>query len=133
MTELSIGTVGQIARSVSNIDVSVSWFKQVLQLPFLFQFDTLAFFDCSGTRLMLMEVDEPSSSESVVYFQVPDIGVAYQQLNARGAEFVSAPHMIHTHTDGSEEWMAFFNDPASLHDQHALTAASDDAPARTDP
>lgn len=29
----------------------------------------------------------------------------------RGAEFISAPHMIHRHEDGTEEWMAFFKDP----------------------
>jgi hypothetical protein len=25
-------------------------------------------------------------------------------------EFINAPHMIHRHEDGTEEWMAFFND-----------------------
>jgi hypothetical protein len=24
--------------------------------------------------------------------------------------FVNAPHMIHKHADGTEEWMAFFSD-----------------------
>ncbi len=49
--------------------------------------------------------------ESILYFRVPDIHAAHEALSARGAAFVSAPHMIHRHEDGTEEWMAFFNDP----------------------
>jgi hypothetical protein len=29
----------------------------------------------------------------------------------RGVEFTHAPHRIHTHADGTEEWMGFFKDP----------------------
>jgi methylmalonyl-CoA/ethylmalonyl-CoA epimerase len=43
---------------------------------------------------------------------VQDIHAAHAQLAARGAEFINAPHMIHKHADGAEEWMAFFKDPA---------------------
>ena len=32
------------------------------------------------------------------------------RLAARGIEFTDAPHMIHRHADGMEEWMAFFKD-----------------------
>jgi hypothetical protein len=30
---------------------------------------------------------------------------------ARGVKFTHAPHRIHRHADGTEEWMAFFEDP----------------------
>ena len=30
---------------------------------------------------------------------------------ARGVEFKGAPHMVHRHADGTEEWLAFFKDP----------------------
>ena len=33
------------------------------------------------------------------------------QLKSRGVKFTHAPHMIHRHADGMEEWMAFFEDP----------------------
>lgn len=36
---------------------------------------------------------------------------AYDELTARGVEFSGAPHMIHRHESGVEEWMAFFDDP----------------------
>jgi hypothetical protein len=32
-------------------------------------------------------------------------------LRTRGIEFVDAPHLIHRHADGTEEWMAHFHDP----------------------
>jgi hypothetical protein len=41
---------------------------------------------------------------------VPDIDVADQELRARGISFAGAPHLIHRHEDGMEEWTAFFED-----------------------
>jgi hypothetical protein len=31
-------------------------------------------------------------------------------MEARGVKFTHAPHLIHRHEDGTEEWMAFFED-----------------------
>jgi catechol 2,3-dioxygenase-like lactoylglutathione lyase family enzyme/DNA-binding CsgD family transcriptional regulator len=107
-----LGPLGQIARSVKDIQESERWYREVLQLPHLYTFGTLAFFDCGGTRLMLTQ--EPAASpsgESVLYFRVPDIRQAHHELRERGAEFINPPHMIHRHSDGTEEWMAFFKDP----------------------
>ena len=42
---------------------------------------------------------------------VPDIARAHEELQSRGVKFTHAPHMIHRHSDGTEEWMAFFEDP----------------------
>ncbi len=69
----------------------------------------LAGFDCGGVRLFL-NVGDPAKN-SLIYFQVPHIHAECDHLKSRGVEFISAPHMIHKHTDGTEEWMAFFNDP----------------------
>jgi hypothetical protein len=41
---------------------------------------------------------------------VADIQRAYADLTARGIAFTSAPHLIFRHADGTEEWMAFFDD-----------------------
>lgn len=107
---LGLGPLSQIARSVGDIQVSGRWYSQVLGLKHLYTFGTLAFFDCGGTRLMLTQQAGPAA-ESVLYFQVADIAQAHQELSSRGAEFVASPHLIHTHGDGAEEWMAFFKDP----------------------
>jgi methylmalonyl-CoA/ethylmalonyl-CoA epimerase len=106
---LALGPLGQISRSVRNIDQSREWYENKLGLKHLYSFGKLSFFDCCGTRLFLEENAEPRS-ESVLYFRVPDINVAYQGLQARGISFVSPPHLIHRHDDGMEEWMAFFED-----------------------
>ena len=111
MTEpASLGPIGQIARSVKDIKAAEEWYKTVLRLPHLFTFGNLAFFDCDGVRLFLSEGDGPEESQSIIYFRVGDIHAAHSELSSRGAEFLQAPHMIHRHEDGREEWMAFFND-----------------------
>lgn len=109
-TELKLGAVGQIARSVSDTAASEKWYREVLGLRHLYTFGTLAFFDLDGTRLMLSQ-EGGAVRESLLYLRVPDIGAAHATLQARGVKFTHAPHMIHRHADGTEEWMAFFEDP----------------------
>jgi DNA-binding CsgD family transcriptional regulator/predicted enzyme related to lactoylglutathione lyase len=107
----SLGPIGQISRSVRNVLESQSWYAEILGIPHLYTFGKLAFFDCSGIRLMLTEEAESASSESVLYLRVADIAAAHDSLRSRGVQFINAPHMIHKHADGTEEWMAFFKDP----------------------
>ena len=108
--EVSLNNVGQIARRVKEIDKSTAFYRDVVGLPLLYEFDKLAFFDMNGLRLMLEEASKVEN-ESVIYFTVDDIDASYEALSDRGASFVSAPHLIHRHEDGVEEWMAFFEDP----------------------
>jgi DNA-binding CsgD family transcriptional regulator/catechol 2,3-dioxygenase-like lactoylglutathione lyase family enzyme len=108
---MKISAIGQIARSVSDIRTSETWYREVLALPHLYTFGTLAFFDCGGTRLMLSQDGTGAAKESILYLRVADIAAAHQALMGRGVKFTHAPHMIHRHADGTEEWMAFFEDP----------------------
>ncbi len=105
---LQLGRIGQIARSVKNIAAATRWYGEVLGLKHLYSFGSFAFFDCDGVRLFLSEGGDPSNA--IVYFQVPDVLQAHSSLVGRGVEFINAPHMIHRHDDGTEEWMAFFKD-----------------------
>ena len=107
---LKLGPLGQIARRVKNIGEARRWYGEVLGLTHLYSFGDLAFFDCGGTRLFLSQDAEEEQKESILYFRVPDIRAAHTHLAARGVEFINAPHMIHRHEDGTEEWMAFFKD-----------------------
>jgi DNA-binding CsgD family transcriptional regulator/catechol 2,3-dioxygenase-like lactoylglutathione lyase family enzyme len=107
--DTALGAIGQVSRSVTNIAAAEAWYRDVLGLPHLYTFGKLAFFDCAGTRLFLSEVATPAA-ESILYFRVADIHASVAALTARGARFVSAPHLIHTHGDGTEEWMAFLDD-----------------------
>jgi catechol 2,3-dioxygenase-like lactoylglutathione lyase family enzyme len=108
-TPYALGPIGQISRSVRNIEQSIDWYENKLGLTHLYTYGKLSFFDCDGTRLFLQERDEPSP-ESVLYLRVPDINAAYEALQKRGIVFASAPYLIHRHEDGLEEWMAFFDD-----------------------
>ena len=111
MESLALGPIAQISRSVSDIDAAISWYRDVLCLPFLFAMNKMAFFDCGGTRLYLHQHHDEITPESVVYFRVGDIHTAHEELSAKGVTFSNAPHMIGRQPDGTEEWMAFFNDP----------------------
>jgi extradiol dioxygenase family protein len=110
-SNLRLGPIGQISRTVGNIGVAERWYGQTLGLPHLFTYGKLAFFDCAGTRLYLTEENGAAGPESVLYLRVDDIESAHAELEARGVEFTNAPHMIFRHPDGTEEWMAFFKDP----------------------
>lgn len=110
-TELRLGPIGQISRTVRDIDEACAWYGKVLGLKHLYTFGKLAFFDLGGTRLYLSAEGDEVGPESILYLRVDDIGAAYNGLVARGVEFNGAPHMIFRHADGMEEWMAFFKDP----------------------
>ena len=110
MTTLTLGPLGQISRTVRDIKESEAWYGSTLGLPHLYTVGSLAFFDCGGTRLFLNAREKPGP-ESILYLRVADIRTAYDLLRSRGIEFVDAPHLIHRHADGTEEWMAHFQDP----------------------
>jgi catechol 2,3-dioxygenase-like lactoylglutathione lyase family enzyme len=109
-TTLQLGALAQISRTVRDIKQSEAWYGKTLGLKHLYTFGPAAFFDCGGTRLYLT-AQQPAGPESILYLRVEDIRAGYEALRARGVEFADVPHMIHRHADGTEEWMAHFNDP----------------------
>jgi DNA-binding CsgD family transcriptional regulator/catechol 2,3-dioxygenase-like lactoylglutathione lyase family enzyme len=109
--DLRLGPIGQISRTVRDIDAACSWYGKVLGLKHLYTFGKLAFFDCGGTRLFLSAEGPAPAPESCLYLRVDDIAAAHAELVARGVQFTGAPHLIYRHPDGMEEWMAFFKDP----------------------
>src|SRR4026208_1927168 len=98
---LELGPIGQISRSVKNIEESVAWYGKVLGLKHLYTFGKLAFFDCGGTRLYLSAESKEPGPESVLYLRVTDIATAHAELVSRGVEFLGAPHLIYRHGDGT--------------------------------
>lgn len=111
MTEsLALGPLGQIARTVRDIDLSVRWYQDTLGLKLLYRFPGMAFFDLGGVRLYLQQSPEPAA-DSILYFRVDDIEAVHATLVGKGVAFSHAPRMIHKHENGVEEWMAFFTDP----------------------
>lgn len=106
-----ISRVGQIAINVHDLDRAMAFYRDKLGLSLLFTAGRLAFFGCGGVRLMLdiaekPEFDHPSS---ILYFAVPDIAAAYQEMLANGVHFEDQPRMIAKMPD-HDLWMTFFRD-----------------------
>ena len=112
MTEfIGLSTLGQIHMNVQDVERAKAFYRDVLRVPFLFEFPGLAFFDCDGVRLMLSKAEAPEGNHpgSILYFKVPDIEAAHAGLTERGVAFVDTPHRI-ADMGSYELWMAFFRD-----------------------
>ena len=113
-TRLELGALGQVSLLAKDAAAAERWYKEVLELPHIFTFGDLVFFDLGGTRLYIRGTrgNEAWRPSSTLYFVVPEIQVAYDELQRRGVHFLGAPHMIYKDdSSGVEEWMAFFDDP----------------------
>ncbi|HVF36372.1 MAG TPA: LuxR C-terminal-related transcriptional regulator [Sphingomicrobium sp.] len=99
----------QVARSTGDITKARDFYGGTLGLPELFQVGNMCFYDLDGTRLMVAE-DGKAGPESILYIETIDIHERQKVLEARGVRFSHAAHRVHRHADGSEEWMAFFED-----------------------
>ena len=107
----SLGPVAQVSLLVRDVDRAVAFYRDVLGLRHLFTAGELAFFDVHGLRLYLHAREGPDwQPSSIVYLSVDDITATHRLLADRGVEMLDTPHRVHTHPDGTQEWMAFFAD-----------------------
>ncbi|MGH9257528.1 MAG: VOC family protein [Vicinamibacterales bacterium] len=107
----TLSRIHQISMTVRDVDRATRFYRDVLGLPFLFAAPPgLAFFDCSGVRLML-STPEPGfdGPGSVLYFAVDDIRQMHESLKSQGVVFRTEPHKIATLAD-REVWLAEFRD-----------------------
>jgi predicted enzyme related to lactoylglutathione lyase len=109
---MALGPVGQIHISVTDIDTSVAFYRDVLGIPLLFQVPgmPMAFFASGDVRLYLGVPERPEfRSRAVLYFTVTDIDVEYERLRDKhGLSFTGEPHVVHRDADG-QLW--FTRDP----------------------
>ena len=121
--DIRLGQLHQLALGATDLQRSVAFYRDQLGLHLFAEFDPpgLAFFELGDTRLLLEHAEEPSPGHSVLYLRVSDLDAAYRTLRERGVAFTSEPHLIHRDEDGtfgpagSEEWMAFLDDPDGNH------------------
>jgi methylmalonyl-CoA/ethylmalonyl-CoA epimerase len=115
MTEESLkfglSSIGQIAVNVHDVKKATAFYRDTLGMKFLFEAGHMAFFDCSGVRLMLSlpekpEFDHPSS---IIYYRVPDIQHACEVLESRGVRFEEKPILV-ARLEDHDLWMAGFRD-----------------------
>ncbi len=106
---------------VSDYDRSVAWYRDVLGASLHREYGgTSAVFDFNGTWLLVVTGGEPTEDKPGVTFappddpdrvshaftiRVPDCRAAYEELAARGAEFLTPPH------DWGAEVRGFLRDP----------------------
>ena len=112
----ALAGVGQLHITVSDLDESVRFYRDVLGFEHLFTVEgrPMAFLQAGTVRLYLGATeDERFRSRPVVYYSVDDVDAAYAEVTGRGAESISGPHVVHR-DDDTELWMAFVADPDGI-------------------
>ncbi|KRA54283.1 glyoxalase [Pseudoxanthomonas sp. Root65] len=105
--------IRQIAITVSDVDVALAFYRDMLGLALLFQpAPTLAFLQAGDVRLMLTTPQGASAvgANSILYFTVDDIVATQAALVARGANEERPPQLAARMTD-HELWTGFLRDP----------------------
>lgn len=107
-----------VLRPVETLERARDFLRDRLGLTELLTRPGLACFDMGGVPLILRETGRREEAE-VIYFGVQDIFGTYEALCAQGIPFTGAPEMGTRHPDGSQEWVAYFEDdegrPLALH------------------
>jgi catechol 2,3-dioxygenase-like lactoylglutathione lyase family enzyme len=112
MARIGIERIGQVAVNVRDLERALAFYRDALELRFLFQAPPkMAFFDCGGVRLMLSlpetaDLDHPGS---ILYLTVPDIHAAHQALAEKGVAFVAKPHLV-ARLEDHDLYLAEFHD-----------------------
>jgi predicted enzyme related to lactoylglutathione lyase len=111
MTALS--TIGQIAITVSDVELALTFYRDVLGVEFLFRAGPeLAFLNADGVRLMLSTPQGAGTvgGNSILYFKVSDIESVYSTLVERGGKRERDPQLAAKMAD-HELWTGFLRDP----------------------
>ena len=110
-THFGLAQIGQISATVHDVKRATAFYRATLGMKFLFEAPNMAFFDCSGVRLLLVLPQKPDFDHpaSVIYYRVDDIRGAFDALASRGVRFEGEPHLVARLPD-HDLWMAFFRD-----------------------
>lgn len=106
-----LSTLGQISMNARDVERAKAFYRDTLDVPFLFEVPGMAFFDLDGVRLMLARAESPEHDHpgSILYFKVEDIDGVHATLSGRGVSFEAPPRLV-ADMGGYELWMAFFRD-----------------------
>lgn len=108
--DLGLGRLAQIAYPVSDVDRAVDFFQTRLGLKPPFRpHGHMAFFDLAGVSLFLERADDISGAP-ILYLACDDVGTATAELERRGVEIVSQPHLVSAQP-AYDLWMSFFKSP----------------------
>jgi predicted enzyme related to lactoylglutathione lyase len=106
-----LARIGQIAINVRDVERATAFYRDKLELKFLFAAGNMAFFDCAGIRLLLGLAEKPEDHHpsSILYFHVDDIHAAHESMKSRGVEFKQKPHFV-ANMGKYDLWIGFFRD-----------------------
>ena len=107
-------TIGQIAITVSSVEKTLPFYRDVLGLNFLFSAGPdLAFLQSGETRIMLSTPQGGGAEigkNSVLYFAVEGIENTYETMVEQGGEGERGPQMA-ADMGETQLWLAFLRDP----------------------
>ena len=112
-TAPKISNIRQIAVTVSDVELALGFYRDILGLTFLFSAGpNLAFLDAGGIRIMLSTPRGAGTigANSTLYFTVSDISATHDAFVARGATNERLPQMTAKMPD-HELWIGFLRDP----------------------
>jgi len=131
MPALSLERITQIALNAPDLPRAVRFYRDTLGMKLLFEVPGMAFFECSGVRLLLGPASKPEFDHpaSILYYAVADIRAAHAMLLAREVTFDAPPHLVAKLPAGGglsarELWLAFFRDS-----EGNIAALSSEVPA----
>ena len=110
--DLSNASVAQVLIPVEDFERGISFYRDVLGIPFLFSAPPqMAFFMCGTVRLLVgvMPPGQTAQRGSAIYFKIADIHSVYTSLAAKNVSFRAAPHVVNR-SPKSELWLAEFAD-----------------------
>lgn len=104
--------VAQVAFTVPDLEQAKAFYRDVLELRFLFDAGTMSFFQCGSVRIMVGQGERsPDASGAIVYFRVADLTKTAEAFVSRGVRFAQEPHLV-ARMKSHDLWMAFIEDPA---------------------
>lgn len=110
--------LAQLHISVSDLQRSVEFYRDMLGLEFLFEVpaQNMAFLQAGSVRIYLGVPEDPEhASHPLAYFRVDGVQEEYQRLIEAGVSKGTPPHRVHS-DENAELWMASVLDP----DGHAV-------------
>jgi catechol 2,3-dioxygenase-like lactoylglutathione lyase family enzyme len=114
---MAIGALGQVHVSVTDVERSVAFYRDVLGIPYLFTVpgQPMAFLRSGAVRIYLGVPEHKAyTSRCVLYFDVDDLDAEVGRLAQAGVTFLDKPHPVHR--DGATElWMCGTTDPDGHH------------------
>ncbi len=98
-----------------DVERSIEFYRDTLQLELLHSFEGFAFFRCGAVTIVLSsDLGERMGSEpnfaSELVLGVASVRSAFDELTSRGVSFVNAPRQVN-----ADAWAANFTDPNGHH------------------